>query len=138
MSTEQNKALVRRNFEMYDRGDLDAQVALYAPEARIYLPELMNREGFKQLLSVFAAAFRDSHHTIDDQIAEGDKVVTHWTWHGTHAGNFQGIPPSGKKVTMIGITIDRIADGKIVERWGVYDALGLMQQLAVVPAPEVA
>jgi predicted ester cyclase len=78
-------------------------------------------------------AFPDLHFTIEDQIAEGDKVVNRVTARGTHLGDFRGIPPTGKQVTVAGITIDRIAGGKLVESWTSWDFLGILQQLGVVP-----
>ena len=80
-------------------------------------------------------AFPDVHFTIEDQVAEADKVVTRWTWRGTHQGPFQGIPPTGKHVMVTGVGINRFANGKVVENWTNMDILGLLQQLGVVPAP---
>jgi len=82
---------------------------------------------------MYRTAFPDVHFTIEDQIAEGDRVVTRWTARGTHQGPLVGIPPTSKQVTMSGIAIYRLVDGKIVEQWGVNDMLGLLQQLGVVP-----
>jgi predicted ester cyclase len=81
-------------------------------------------------------AFPDLNITIEDQIAEGDKVVTRWVGRGTQQGELQGIPPTGKQATTSGIAIDRIVSGKLVETWDQFDALGMMQQLGVVPTPE--
>ncbi len=92
----------------------------------------------KQFVSGMRSAFLDLHFTIEDQIAEGDKVVTRWKASGTHRGEFQGVPPTGKQATVPGITIDRIAHGKLVEGWTNWDALGLMQRLGVVLEPEMA
>jgi predicted ester cyclase len=91
-----------------------------------------NREGEKRLLRMHRAAFADAEATIDDQIAEGDKVVTRWTFRSTHKGKFMGIAPTGKRVTITGINIHRIEGGKIVELWRQKDVLGLMQQLGAV------
>ncbi len=81
-------------------------------------------------------AFPDSQLPVEDQIAEGDKVVTRWTCRATHTGEFQGMPPTGKYTTMTGTTIFRIANGKLVEGWTNADMLGLLQQLGAIPAPE--
>jgi steroid delta-isomerase-like uncharacterized protein len=97
--------------------------------------ELIAEKQYKQLVTMYLAAFPDLHLTIEDQIAEGDKVVIRWTAHGTHKGNFMGIPPTGKEAVVTGITIDRFANGKTVEAWNNSDDLGLLQQLGVVPAP---
>jgi predicted ester cyclase len=97
------------------------------------VPGPLDREGFTQLGNVFTSAFPQSQTTIDDEIAEGDKVVSRWTYRAVHRGEFQGIPPAGKQVTMTGLTLLRIAGGKIVEHWVELDQLGLLQQLGVVP-----
>ena len=73
--------------------------------------------------------------TVDDLVAEGDKVVVRWTFRGTHPGEFQGVPPTGKQVTIIGISIFRIVGNKVVEDWTIIDLLGLLQQLGVIPPP---
>jgi predicted ester cyclase len=88
------------------------------------------------MVGMLASAFSDNEVTVDDQIAEGDKVVTRWSSKGTHSGEFFGIPATGKRVAGKGIGISRIVDGKIVEEWGESDMLGMMQQLGVIPPPE--
>ncbi len=87
------------------------------------------------MIGMFRAAFPDLNITIDDQVSEGDKVVTRYTFRGTHKGDLMGIAPTGKQVTTIGISIERFVDGKVVERWEVFDQLGMMTQLGVVPPP---
>jgi predicted ester cyclase len=101
-------------------------------------PEPINREAMEQMLKMFYTAFPDLHHTFEDQIAEGDKVTLRLTFRGTHQGEFQGIPPTGKEIAITAIVIDRIVDGKMVEHWSNMDSLSLMQQLGVIPAPEAA
>jgi len=91
-------------------------------------------KDFKQIHSDAFDAFPDIHLTIDDMIAEGDKVAMRITWTGTHKGEFMGIPPTNKKITIRAIFIERFAGGKIVEEWGMYDTLSLMQQLGL-PVP---
>ena len=135
MSTEANKALVRRFFEAFNAGDLDGVAALFAPNAVVHnsgAPDPLNVEGFKQLAAVFLAAFPGGKHTIEDMIVEGDKVITRITYHGTHTGDLMGIPPTGKQVATSAMTIDQIANGKIVETWRLFDQMGMMQQLGVV------
>jgi steroid delta-isomerase-like uncharacterized protein len=95
-------------------------------------------EAEKEYVAMLREAFPDIHIRIDDQIAEGDKVVTRWTARATHTGAFQGIPATGKQGAVTGITIDRIANGKFVEGWAIFDELGLMQQIGVIPATEPA
>jgi steroid delta-isomerase-like uncharacterized protein len=95
-------------------------------------------EGYKQFVGMYQAAFEDGMVTIDDEIAEGDLVVTRWTGRGTHTGELMGIAPTGKEVTVSGITISRLANGKIAEEWELMDALGMMIQLGAVPQPATA
>ena len=92
-------------------------------------------KNYKQSMNEFYSAFPDVHVTLDDMVVEGDKVATRWTLTGTHKGEFMGRRPTNKKVTVWGITIDRIAGGKFVESWVRYDNLGFMQQLGLVPTP---
>ncbi len=141
MSTEEhNKAIARRLIEVSDQlamgQDISAEVAeLWDPNARHHAaggPE-MDTAGYLQFLRALAAGFPHYHHKIEDQIAEGDKVATRLTLYGTHTGNFRGIPPTGKQVTIAGINIVRIVDGKVVEAWANADNLGLMQQLGIIP-----
>jgi steroid delta-isomerase-like uncharacterized protein len=87
---------------------------------------------------MYRAAFPDLKITVEDQIAEGDKVVTRWTAEGTHDGDLPGLPASGRSSTVTGIGIDRIEGGKIVEAWGNWDTLGMLQQLGAIPAPAAA
>lgn len=95
-------------------------------------------EGFKQFVGMYQSAFHDAAVTIDDQIAEGDQVVTRWTGRGTHTGELMGIAPTGKEVTVSGITVSRLAAGKIAEEWELIDALGMLVQLGAVPQPATA
>jgi len=141
MSSEANKALVRRFFEAFNAGDLDGVEAVFAPNAVVHnsgAPDPLNLEGFRQLAAVFLAAFPGGQHSIDDIIAEGDKVVTRITYRGAHTGDLMGIPPTGKHVAVSAMTIDQIANGKIVETWRLFDQMGMMQQIGVIPTPEEA
>ena len=141
MSTDTNKAVSRRFLmEIFSQGKLavaDEIVALDhvdgGPGALPGLPP--GPEGSKQLVMVYRNAFPDVQFTIDEQIAEGDKVVTRWTAHGTHKGELAGIPPTGKSATVTGMGVDRIVNGKIVESWGLFDQFGMLQQLGVIPTP---
>jgi len=138
MSTEDNKAIVRRLIEEgLNQRNLAIFDELYAPDFVYQLGSttIQGREPYKQFISMSFAAFPDLHFTIEDQVAESDEVVTRWTLRGTHQGPFQDIPPTGKHVMVTGIGINRFANGKIVENWTNMDALGLRQQLGVVPAP---
>ena len=88
---------------------------------------------YKQYLQGMFTAFPDAQFSMDDVIAEEDKVVFRSSWSGTHQGELQGIPPTGKKITVKTIVINRISDGKIIELWSIADSLGMMQQLGVIP-----
>jgi len=139
MSTEQNKALVRRLEEVFNRGNISLVDELFAPDFVEHeeLPPGIppGREAVKQLTTMFRSAFPDFKATIDDIVAEGDKVVIRQTWSGTHKGEFMGVPPTGKSVSFGVIDIIRIAGGKFVEHWGQMDMMGMMQQLGAIPTP---
>lgn len=139
MSTEANKALVRGYQETYNANNLDVLDAIVAADIISHktLPGLPpGLEGGKLSHRGTVATFPDLHYEIEDLIAEGDRVVMRWTMTGTHSGaSFMGQPPSGRQVRVPGISIFRLADGKIVEHWAEPDSLGLMQQLGVIPMP---
>ena len=128
-----NKAILRRLFEkVYNQGDLQAADEIMAAGFVNHNPapgEAAGREGFKAFVAYLRRAFADFQITVEDQIAEGDKVVTRFTISGRHAGEFAGFPPSGKLVSVPAMALHRIVDGQIREGWFNWDALGLMQQL---------
>jgi predicted ester cyclase len=137
MSTEDNKALVRRFYEeVFNQRNLALVDELCTTTHMFHNPPttLHGREEFKQLLSLYTRAFPDARFTIEDQIAEGNMVASRYTFHGTHRGELMGIAPTGKPVTVTGITINRIAGGKSEEGWLNFDALGMLQQLGVIPS----
>jgi predicted ester cyclase len=144
MSAKQNKAIARRLFKAVAINDQAALEELLAPEfvahqrgISVLQPvDELTREAFMQGIRMHSARFSDQHYTIEDQLAEGDKVMTRVAWRATHTGEFQGLSPTGKKVVGGGIAIERIKDGKIVERWAQPDRLGLMQQLGLLPGPD--
>ena len=140
MSVEQNKALVRQMVEeIFNRGNTSLAAEFLAPDfvEREELPPGIpsDREGVTQLTTMLRSAFPDFKATIDDIIAEGDKVVIRQTWTGTHKGEFMGVPPTDKSVSFGVIDIIRVAGGKFVEHWGQMDSMGLMQQLGAIPTP---
>ena len=138
MSSESNKIVVRRFLEAFNAGNLAGVAAVCAPNVVVHnsgAPDPLNLEGFRQLAGVFLAAFPGGKHTIEDLIAEGDKVVSRVTYRGTHTGDLMGIPPTYKSVTVSAMIIDQLADGKIVESWRLFDQMAMMQQLGVIPAP---
>ena len=139
MSTEENKRIARRFIEeSFGQGKFHLLDEILADD---YLDHDAppgtppGREGMKYIKAAYRSAFPDLQFTIEDQIAEGDKVTTRWTFRGTHTGELFGIPPTGKKVVMPGISIYRIADARMQEAWVRYDLLGMMQQLGVVSMP---
>lgn len=139
MTEEENKVLVLHiQEECFGRGNMDVADELIAPDAvyHDHPPGFPGGpEGTKQFAAMLRSAFPDLHFTVEDVIAEGDKVVVRGTMRGTHQAEFMGIAPTGRQVEMSGIDIGRIADGKLVELWSNFDELGMMQQLGVVPAP---
>lgn len=92
-------------------------------------------DGLKTILRGFSAAFPDMHWTIEEQIAEGDKVATRFEWTGTHRGTFLGVPATGRPVKVWGIVIDRLQNGKIKDTRIIMDTMGMMMQMGVIPAP---
>ncbi len=139
MSTEENKALVRRwGEEVWGKGNLAAIDELLAADIVFNYPPpgvAPNREAYKQTVTMYHVALPDIQYTVEDMIAEGDKVAVRWTGRGTQKGEFMGIAPTGKQVTITGNSILRIAGGKIVEEWTEEDILGVLQQLGVFPPP---
>ena len=140
MSTEQNKALVRKLVEeAINQGNMSMIDEFLIPDFVEHeeLPPGIppGREAPKVLFTMLRSAFPDLKATIEHLIAEGDEVVLHMTWTGTHEGEFMGIPPTGKRISINVIDILGIAEGKFVEHWGVMDSMAMMQQLGVVPAP---
>ena len=140
MSTEENKAVVRRMYEKCNKGKEAAMAALEELNAPDYvmhdpLPPGISPDlaGFKQLCTAWWTAFPDGQFVVEDLIAEGDKVVARVTFRGTHQGEFMGMPPTGKQVSFTGIEIDRIEDDKFVETWANLDVLGFLQQLGTIP-----
>ncbi len=144
MSTEENKAIARRFVEVlqefFRTRDADVMDRVLADNIVQHIaglpPEARSLAGFKQLLPVLPQAFPDVLFEVQNLVAEGDKVAFRLIWDATHQGEFFGIPPTGTRATVTEMHIFRIADGKVVERWGEWDALGLMQQLGAFPAPE--
>ena len=140
MSAEQNKALVRRFYEEIDKGNLAAMDELVAEDYLDHSPPPFpglapGREGLKQAFKLFWDA-TPGYHQIEDQVAEGDKVVTRLTAYGTHEGDLPGVPRTGNKLEMTATVIHRLSDGKLAEKWSDKDVLGFLQQLGVIPTPE--
>ena len=139
MSPEENKALVRRWFAETDRGNLAIVEELCAPDYVDHNPPLpgmpAGNRGVRQANVALQQAFPDTVHLIQDQIAEGDKVMTRLIGRGTFLGEILGLPPTGKVIEISGISVHRLAGGKLVEHWAQADLLGFLQQLGALPPP---
>lgn len=138
--SKENKAIVNRFYkEFANQGNLSVADELVASDFVDHNPPspdvAAGRDGVKQVFAMFRKAFPDMNMTVEDQIAEGDKVVSRMKFQGTHKGEMMGIPSTGKKVSMGLIDILRVKNGQITEHWGESDNLGMMQQLGVVPPP---
>src|SRR5437867_2713059 len=136
MKLEHNKAIIRGYMsEVLNKGNLAAFDGYFSPDVVMNNSKDLKRQlaGIQSLRS----AFPDFQLVIEDQIAEGDKVVTRVTFQGTHRGEFRGAAPTGKQVRYSGIAIDRIVDGKVVEMWHIADTLALLQQIGALPSPQL-
>lgn len=138
MSTESIKALARRiPLEAFNQGNKAIFDEVVAADANDHLPPPglpPGREGYKQFVTVLHAAFPDIRYTVNEEVAEGDKIMHRTTARGTHRGEFLGIAPTGKQITWDEMHILRFANGKAVEHWGNVDQLSILQQLGVIPA----
>ena len=134
---EENKALVRRWFAETDRGNLAIVDELCASDYVDHNPPLpgmaSGNEGIRQANAALRRAFPDTVHLIQDQIAEGDKVMTRLIGRGTFRAEILGLPPNGKVIEISGISVHRVVDGKLVEHWAQLDLLGFLQQLGAIP-----
>ncbi|NIM92159.1 MAG: ester cyclase [Anaerolineales bacterium] len=137
--SEENKALARRILEdLVVALNLDNLEEYFTDDVVVHVPFLdlpPGREGLRVLYGSFPGAISDVVLTFEDQIAEGDQVVTRWSSEFTHTGDLFGVPATGKRVKQSGIMIYRIKGGKVVEQWAEANMMGLMQQLGVVPPP---
>ncbi len=135
--TEQNKAIVRRNYETADKNDLTTFSEQLAPDVAVHLPGMpgpLNRESLIQMMNVMFSGLTQRQHVFEDQIAEDDKVATRLTLHAVHTGEFQGMPATGKQIVVPQIAIHRIQNGKIVEVWVSSDDISMMKQLGLMPS----
>jgi steroid delta-isomerase-like uncharacterized protein len=141
VSTEQNKATIRRGFEeIWNQGNLAVMDETFAPTAMLHSPvqpePLRGLEILKTLVTRLRVAFPDFHVTIEDLLAEGEIVVVRYTMRGTHRGDYFGIPPTGRPVTSPEIELFRVVDGKIEEMWLEFNVMDVLQQLGVMPPME--
>jgi steroid delta-isomerase-like uncharacterized protein len=142
VSTEENKAVVRRlmdalNDRVWPTGDLTAADPFISPSYMYHDPAnpLTGREGFRRLVDLYRTAFPDTRFTIEDQIAEGDRVLTRMTARGTHTGPLMGIPASGRPIEVSVLSLMRVVGGQVVEEWERFDTAHLLAQIGALPAP---
>ena len=139
MSAEDNEAIIRQWIEAYNDRDRQAETDLLAPEYVAHVPgapgPLVGLEAWTQFSGSFAEAFPDIRLTVEDIFSAGEMVAARVAFHGTHRGEFQGMPPTGKEVAFSSIEINRVVGGKVEEHWVELDLLGLMQQLGAIPQP---
>ena len=140
--SEDNKAVVRKFFDAWNTGDLDSLDEVTAPDVvdhDRYNPNAGEGvEGAKKTIAMYREAFPDLHMTVEEQVAEGDLVVTRWTATGTHKGEVMGFAPTGNKGVTNGISWDRVSDGKVVEARTEWDVFNMMQLIGAIPQPEGA
>ena len=144
MSAEENKAVIRRWIEAFNERDLQGEADVLAPGFVAHVPDapapldLEGLEAWREFTAPFVEAFPDLRLTIQDIAAEGNTVAARVAFRGTHRGEFQGLPPTGKEVAFSSIEIDRVVDGKVEEHWVEINLLGLVQQLGVatIPGPQ--
>lgn len=141
MTLEENKALLRRCFDqVWSEGNLDVVEEIYAPDFISHQHghprgphDVRGIEGIKAFVREFHSAFPDFHDRIEDQVAEGDKVVTRYISAGTQRGPLMGVQATNRRVSWSGTTIDRVVDGKIAENWVNWDMMAMMQELGAIP-----
>ena len=135
MSTDKNKAIIRRYFEeVRNQRKYELVNEMFAPDYQVNRPGLPSGiAGFRAMDAATQAAFPDCRWTIEDQVAEGDKVMSYWTLRGTHLGVWRGVPPTGRSIEMRGITVHRLENGKIAGRYGVVEYLDVLKQLDINP-----
>lgn len=137
MTSKTKEIAARFTEDLWDQGNLNVVDELLTANFVDHDPvqeQASGPEGYKQMVGAFRTAFPDLRVRNEDVIEAGNKLVARWTAHGTHTGQLMQIPPTGKKVSLKGIDIFRIENDKIVERWGEFDALGMLSQLGVIPS----
>jgi steroid delta-isomerase-like uncharacterized protein len=139
MSAEESKDIVRQFWRVWEEGNIDLVDELLAPDYVNRTPATPDQptgpEGVKGVVGMFRTGMPDLKVVIEDMIAEGDKVAVRYTLEGTHEGELFGIPPTGRRLSIKSIAVERVSEGKIREHWRVTDSLDMMQQLGVVPEP---
>jgi steroid delta-isomerase-like uncharacterized protein len=129
--------VVRSYYELLDKGDMAGMMALFSDDIQWTFTGMgtLDKEALQGLIQGFGAAFPDMQHAVDEQVAEGDRVVTPLTFQGTHKGDLMGIPPSNKRVEIRGVNVHKVVGGQMVEGETVLDMMSLMQQIGAVPIP---
>ena len=138
MGIAENTAIVRAWFQTFNDHDREAEQQARTDDFVAHIPGSpgpLDGAGWEMFISIFLGGFPDMRLDVEDTVAQGDQVAVRWTFHGTHTGAFLGIEPTGKRVTMSAIEINRVEDGKIAEHWVELDQLGILQQLGAVPGP---
>jgi steroid delta-isomerase-like uncharacterized protein len=138
MSVDENKRLNLRWIQAWNDRDWATEEACRAPDYVAHMsgvPVPLDAAGWGAFMGAFTAAFPDAQISVADSFGERDMVATRWTITGTHRGDFQGVPPTGRPVTMAGVDISRFVDGKVAEHWAQFDVMGVMQQIGAIPAP---
>ncbi len=142
MSAEESKAIVRRFWGVWEEGNIDLVDQLLAPDYTNHTPAAPDQptgpEGVKAVVTMFRGAMPDLRVIVEDMIAEGDRVAVRYTLEGTHEGDLFGVPPTGRRLSIKSIAVERVSEGKIREHWRITDSLDMMQQLGVIPVPEHA
>lgn len=138
MTGDENKAAVRRFFQLIDQQEFEAAMEVFADDYRLHMsgnPEPMTPQEFASFGQMFFAAMPDLTHTVDALVAEGDHVACRLTVAGTQQGELMGVPPTGRAVQANSYNFYRFRDGKIAEQWITFDVMSLMQQLGAIPVP---
>jgi steroid delta-isomerase-like uncharacterized protein len=137
MPAEENKAIVERFWKVWEEGNIDLVDELLAADHVNHNPATPDQpagaEGVREVVSMFRSAMPDLKVVIEDMIAEGDKVLVRYTLEGTHEGELFGVPPTGRRLSIKSMAVERVSEGKLREHWRITDSLDMMQQLGVVP-----
>jgi steroid delta-isomerase-like uncharacterized protein len=137
MAAKDTKELTRYAFdEVWNKGNFDVLDEIMSPDSEFHVPgwgDIRGPDDFREFASTTRAAFPDFRIEIEEQIAEGDRIATRWTWQGTHRGEFMGVAPTGQKVTVPGITMGRVSEDGRGDSWILADMLGLLHQLGAIP-----
>lgn len=138
MSVDENKSLNLRWIQAWNERDWATEAACRATDYAAHMsaiPVPLDAAGWDSFSVAFTTAFPDAQISVADSVGERDMVASRWTITGTHRGDFQGVPPTGRPIQMAGVDISRVVDGKIAEHWAQFDVMAVMQQISALPAP---